>query len=100
MQADVVLERERELTVLHLYPKEARNDFETLARLELIKRKAHPPVTHFLHQSHTHCHKDTPPNSTTPYGLSIHMLSLWGQSYSNYHKAHVRKVVVIIDIVD
>jgi hypothetical protein len=89
MKADMVLE---ELRVLHLELKAARRRLSSTSSQEEIlvpplgevayeTLKPTPTVTKFLRQGQTYTNKATP-----PVGQTFKHMSLWGQTYSNYHR--------------
>jgi hypothetical protein len=73
---------EKELRVLHLDPKAARERtvfhrqleegfFHTGQNLSIDASKPTPTVTHILQQGHTYSNIATPPNSGTPWAKRI-----------------------------
>ena len=65
-QAGMMLEKL--LNALHLAGNRKSTDM-LCGILSTWNLKAHPPVTRFLHQVHTHSNKATPPNSASPYEI-------------------------------
>lgn len=73
MQADMALEKE--LRVLHLH-LQAAGDWDTLARIKLMRPQSPLPVTHFPQQGPTYSVKATRAYSASTQGQAFTHMSL------------------------